>query len=62
MLIYLKNAIPKEYVYLLSSITTMDKAWQRLEGRFGDVQQRIQAIHSKLASVELKGKEFERIE
>ena len=52
-LIYLKNALPKDLVYLLTGVHTMADAWQRLEDQFGDSQQRVLAIYSKLAALEL---------
>ena len=62
LIIYLTDAIPKEYAYLLSAVETVQDAWERLEDRFGDLQSRILAIFEKLTSVELKGKDYERIE
>ena len=62
LLIYLQDALPKEYVYLLTGVDTMEEAWTRLEDRFGDSNQRVLAIYSKLAALDLKGKEYERLE
>ena len=62
LLIYLRSALPKEYGWLLTGVQDMANAWERLEGRFGDSQQRVLAIYNKLSMVELRGKEFEKIE
>ena len=62
LLIYLRDALPKEYVYMLTGVKDMSDAWSRLEDRFGDANQRVLAIFSKLSALELKGKEYERLE
>ena len=62
MLIYLKDALPKEARYVIDGVATMERAWERIEDRYGDSQHRVLLIYEKLAKLDLRGKEFERLE
>ena len=61
-LLYLRQALPKEYRHLLTGASNMEVAWKRLQDRFGDPQQVTISIYDKLAKLELKGKDYEKIE
>ena len=40
----------------------MDVIWQRLDDRYGNTHQRTLAIYEKLAKVDLRGRDYERVE
>ena len=61
-MIYLRDAVPKEVRYLLNGVHDIKTAWVRLDDRYGDHQQRLRALYERLARMELKGKDFERLE
>ena len=62
LLIYLRNALPKEAKELLLGAYDMELAWQRLDEMYGDVQQRTLAIYQKLQKLELRGRDYEKVE
>ena len=59
---YLRQALPRELDYLMVGVREMGVAWQRLEDRYGDVQLQVRALYDHLATVDLRGKEYERLE
>merc|ERR1711867_117972 len=59
---YLKNAIPKSLDYLMVGVRDVKTAWERLYDRFGDDRLRVRALYDQLLKLELKGKEYERLE
>ena len=61
-LLYLRDALPKDLDYLMVGVTKMGVAWERLEDRYGDRQLRVRALYDKLLKVDLRGKEYERLE
>ena len=60
--IYLKKAIPKDVQHLLLGAKDMSVVWARLDDRFGNLHLRSLAIYEKLARLELRGKDYERVE
>merc|ERR1711867_16750 len=62
LMIYLRDAIPKDVRYLLNGVHDLKTAWNRLDDRFGDHQQHMRALYERLVKIDLKGKDFERIE
>ena len=61
-LLYLKDALPKSLDYLLVGARDMQTAWGRLTDRYGDDRLRIRALYDQLMKLELKGREFERLD
>ena len=59
---YMLDALPKEVRYVISGLQQVDAAWARLDERYGDPQQRVRLIYEKLTKLELRGKDFERVE
>merc|ERR1711867_319117 len=62
LMIYIRDAIPKEVRFLLNGVHDLKTAWTCLDDRFGDNQQRLRALYARLVGLEIKGKDFERIE
>ena len=62
LLEHLKRSIPKDQHHLVEGSTDLTSAWTRLDQRFGDKITASVIIQNSLASLELKGKEFEKVE
>ena len=62
LLIYLKNALPKDAKELLLGAHSMELAWERLDKQYGNVQQRTLAVYHKLQRLDLKGKDYDKLE
>merc|ERR1711867_271960 len=56
------KVLRKELDYLMVGVRKMSVALERLEDRYGDVQLQIRALYDQLSNIELKGKEYERLE
>merc|ERR1711867_287493 len=61
-LLYLKDALPKSIDYLLVGVRQMKVAWERLNDRYGDERLRVRALYDQLLKLELRGREYERLE
>ena len=62
LLIYLKGALPSSAHYLMVGVKDVKTAWQRLDDKYGNRQQRVIAIHKKLIKGELCGKDYDKLE
>ena len=60
-LIYLEEALPEEYRYYLAGLSSVEEAWQRLDHRFGDKQERLRLVYERLVNLGLEGKTLEDI-
>merc|ERR1711867_241414 len=56
------KVLRKELDYLMVGVRRLSVALERLEDRYGDVQLQIRALYDQLSNIELRGKEYERLE